>query len=77
MPYFNSQLDIPYLSEFSVIALSGLFHKLLVLVHLLLIRKRDTVDTLQGIVGGVSEEVTRGVLMSLDWLRVDVGHNEP
>lgn len=50
------------LTNLSVITLGSLLQVLLVLFQLLLVWERDTVDTLEGIVVGVSEEVGRGVL---------------
>ena len=45
------------LSDLPVIPLLGLLHKLLVLSHQLAIRETDSVDSLQGVVLGISQEV--------------------
>ena len=52
-----------YLSNLSVISLGGFFEEMLIFGHLLLIWERDTVDTLQGVVFGVTKEVRSGVLI--------------
>ena len=45
------------LANLSVVALGGLLEHLLVLVHLLLVGERDTVDALEGVVFGVTKEI--------------------
>ena len=54
--------DFAYLADLPVVALRGLLKEVLVLGHLLLVRERDTVDTLQRVVLRVSEEVGCGAL---------------
>ena len=53
-----------YLANLPVVTLRGFLEEVLVLGHLLLVRERDTVDTLQRVVLRVSEEVGRGALRS-------------
>jgi len=50
------------LSDSAMISLSSFLEELLVLLHLIVVREGDTVDTLQRFVRSVTEEVRRGVL---------------
>ena len=54
--------ELLLLANEAVIALGSLLEELLVGGHLLLIGERDTIDTLEGVVVGVTEEVGRRVL---------------
>lgn len=58
-----------------MITLSSLFNKLLVFSHLLLVREGNTIETLEGVVLGITQEVRSRVLCdgeSLD--ATSVGH---
>ena len=50
------------LSDLAMVTLRSLFEDLLVLSHLLGVRERDTVDSLERIILGVSQEIRGGVL---------------
>ena len=54
--------ELLLLSDLAMVALGSFLEHLLVLLHLLLVGKRDTVDALQGVVLGVTKEVGRRVL---------------
>lgn len=47
----------PYLSDLTVITFSSFFNELFVLGHLLFIRERNTIDTLKGIILGITQKV--------------------
>ena len=57
------QFRNPHLANLTVISLGGFRKESFVLRKLLLIWERDTVDTLQGVVFGVTKEVRSGVLI--------------
>ena len=53
----------PHLANLTVISLGSFRKESFVLRKLLLIWERDTVDTLQGVIFGVTKEVRSGVLI--------------
>lgn len=60
--------ELLLLTNLSMITLSSLLKELEVSVHQLLIRERNTVDSLERVVGGVTQEVRRGVFQKLESL---------
>ena len=62
-------MKVSYLSDLAVRPFGYLLQESFVLCELLLVRERDAVDTLEGIVVRVSEEVGRGAL----WTTISTG----